>query len=224
MKKKSYAKLLLSSIAIAVAAPAALANVTSMTINAEVEEFVVLQIETNGGTIVSGDDLDPVAGSPAANEILDFGTVDSFCNSAGTLTATNGPASGTLGCSLLVGTTIEDAATYTGPMTNADGALYHINNGYQLRALRNDGTPDMDVDVEITGATALDAVFDLDAANDFSDGSTIGTATRRTAGGGNTPLTTGMALNTPIPVDLGVFVPVSQAAGATSTVITLTGT
>lgn len=223
--KKALKIGLSAAFALSVAIPAALANVTSITIEAEVEEFVVLQIETAAGVIVSGDDLDPSPGSPATPEILDFGTVNPFGSVLSTLTAANGPASGTLARRLLIGNTFEDADNYTGaPAANTDGAVYYVNGGYQLRALRNDGELDMDVDVDVTGATALDALVDLDANNDFTVSSTVGANSIRPSDGSVTALTTGMALNTGVPIDLGIFVPISQPAGPTSTVITFTGT
>jgi len=222
--KKCLKPLLAASLFMGLAIPAALANVTSITIEAQVEDFVVLQIETAAGDIVSGDDLDPTVGSPPTPEVLDFGFVDPLGQYVGTLVATNSPASGTLARRLLINDTFEDPDTYSGaPPANDEGAVYYVSGGYQLRGLRNDGQPDMDVDIEVTGATALDAFVDLTGANSFTPGSSIAANSLRQAGGGFSALTSGMALNTGVPIDLGVFVTVGQAQGNTSTVITFTG-
>jgi len=224
MKKKKYLRsFLAAALVTGLVVPAALANVTSVTLEAEVEEFVVLQLETIANVIVSGDDLDPVAGSPASNEILDFGSIDPLGNNLGTLTAANGPASGTLARRLLIDNVFRDADTYSGsPPANTDGAVYYIDGGYQLRGLRNDGETTMDVQVDVSGGTALTALVDLTANNDFTDGATIAANALRTVGGAPTVLVADMPLNTPEIIDLGLFVPVSEPAGSKSTVITFT--
>lgn len=224
MIKKYIKPAALSALALALATPAALANITSLTIDAEVAEIVALEIETSGNVVVSGDDLDPSSSAPATNEVLDFGTVDPLGINLDTLAAAN-TASGTLARRLLIGNTFQDADTYNGaPPANTDGALYYVDAGYQLRAFRNDGTASMNVDVAVTGASALNALVDLSSANAYTVGDTIAGTSLRTAGAGNSSLVTAMPLNTPELIDLGVFVPMTQASGATSTVITFTGT
>jgi hypothetical protein len=224
MIKKYFKPVALSSLALALAAPAALANITSLTIDAEVAEIVSLEIETAGNIVVSGDDIDPSSSAPATNEVLDFGMVDPLGINLDTLAAAN-TASGTLARRLLISDTFQNADTYNGaPPATTDGALYYVSGGYQLRAFRNDGTASMDVDVAVTGATALDALVDLNTANAYTVGDTIAGTSLRAAGAGPSSLITAMPLNTPELIDLGVFVPMTQAAGATSTVITFTGT
>lgn len=223
--KTPFKPLLGAGLAALLLMPAALANVTSITIEAQVEDFVALQIETIAGDIVSGDDLDPLPNSPATPEVLDFGFVDPMGQYVGSIAATNGPASGTLARRLLINDTFEDADTYTGtPPANDEGALYYVSGGYQLRGLRNDGQPNMDVDVEVTGATALDALVDLQGANSYTPGSGIAANSLRVAGNGISALTTGMPLNTGVAIDLGVLVTVGQPQGPTATTITFTGT
>lgn len=231
MRKRNYLTgVLIGSalIGLNVLTPAALANITGITIQAEVEPYVILQLETINDEIVSPDDMHlppdvDEADVPDTNEILDFGTVDPAGSSPGDLEATNGPISGVLERRLLVSGVFEDPETFNGTMTDSDGAVYFINDGYQLRGLRNDGQNSMEVDVEVTGGTALDAVVDLANLNDFTVGDPIAPNTIRIAGGGQTDLVDNMALDTPYMVDLGIVVRRSTEAGPTETVIVFTG-
>lgn len=216
------AKVLLGTLlASGLALPSALANQTSVTINANVQSFVILRLETASGALVSDDDLDRLPTSPAADEVLNFGDVDQLGTSPGSLSAANGPASGPLNRHMYVGGQIKPQGTLPVNPTN-DGALYHVDGGYQLRALRNDGGTDIDVDVDVSGPTALNAVVALSGANSYATGSSLDGL--RTADASLSDLADDMPLNTPQPLDLGVFVPLSQPAGQTSTVITFTGT
>lgn len=212
---------LITAASLAVLVPAALADTTTFTINANVEEFVVLQVETTGNVIVSKDDMDPMPGSPATNEVLNFGNVDPLAISPGTFTALNA-ASGTLAKQLLVSGVVEDETTFSGTMAPTDGAIYYINGGYQLRGLRNDGGgATMNVDVQATGS--LDAIVSPQAGNAFNDGDTL--AGRQTVGGAPATLFATMALNSANIIDLGIVVPLTGTTpGAQSTVITFTGT
>lgn len=206
-------------LASALALPSALANSTSVTINANVQSFVVLRLETASGTLVSDDDLDRLPSSPAADEVLDFGNIDQLGSSAGSLSATNAAASGTLTRHMYVGSQVQPVGTL--PVAANDGAVYHVDAGYQLRALRNDGASDIDVDVDVTGATALNALVATTGSNTYTSGT--GLTGLRTAGAAASDLIDDMPLNTAQPLDLGVLVPLSQTAGTTSTVITFTG-
>lgn len=203
--------------------PLAKADSTGVIIQAEIDEYLILQLETESGTIASPDNVDPMPGSPNANAILDFGLVDPFAINSGTLTSTNGaPIAGSLNRVLKVNTDLKSTHNNT---AEVDGALYVVENGYQLRALRNSGGTSTDVDVMIqSGSDALPAVVDGASINTFTNGSTLNNQSLRPADGVDRELLQGLENDTPYPIDLGIFVPVGQSSGSTSTVITFTGT
>jgi hypothetical protein len=241
MKSKLTKVLLASSLALACLTPA-LASNTTITIDANIEEVVVLQVETADGndTIVSPDDLDPQPGSPGADDVLDFGTVDPYAINNDGSTSNNGIDPGVAPeKQLYVGNTVYDEGGNSTSVASSDveGALYFIQGGYQVRALRS-GQLDTEVDVGVDGTTPLPALVALNGTNDYSDGMTIsgrvdpditdpadpnyayGDPTYSYA---YTPFTT-LQHNVPKTIDVGIYVPVSHAPGSTSTTITFYGT
>jgi hypothetical protein len=207
-----------------------LANSTDVTIQADVEDVLSVQLErVTDSVTVSGDDIDPTS-SFAGNEVLNFGAVNPLALNSGAiinraLTATNG-TTGTVKAMVIDTAGKVYKADGTGsalPKATNDGAVYFVENSLQVRALRTGGANTL-IDVSNTGA--FKALVDVDTAYNFADGQTINgvsfldkVGTIR-AGGLST-----IANNTPLPVDLGISVPFSQPVGnSQTTVITFTGT
>lgn len=210
-------------------AQTALADTTDITINAEVNSVVALRIETtSNGTIVSDDDLDPVAGLPA-NEILNFGEVDALGSSLETLIGTNAVASGTLERDLYVGGVMRPVGAGYTPSALTDGAIYHVDGGYRLRILRTDGEDNTEVDLDVSNtATSLDAVVMANAATNFDSGNTPTIYPKGTdTASGSAPFTLDTTSHTATQdLDLGVVVPlgleIPTSPLVTNTTITFT--
>jgi hypothetical protein len=267
MKSKLTKVLLASSLALACLTPA-LASNTTITITAEIEEVLVLQIENTNNEIASGDDLDPQPGSPVADDIIDFDVVDPYAINAGSFSSANNiNHTGTFDKQLYSDvngpTQFYDEGTTSNTIagSDADGAVYFIQDGYQLRALRTGALP-TEVDVGVDGTTPLPALVALSGVNDYSDGSDVhgmvspdivpidtdpGPGVTLEYPPGSEPYqnpgysyaytnlldvddsdpvnpTGGLAHNVPQHIDIGIFVPVTHAAGDTSTTITFYGT
>ena len=206
--------LLASSFSLACALPA-LSFSTSVTIVANNATLLQLQLETAAGVVVSADIQKPRPQDPVAQASLDFGTVDALAISPGTLTLVG------LDRQLLISNTYRDegASLATTSMAVTDGAVYFINNGYQLRHIKsNNATANISVGV---GAGGYDVVVADAGLSAFASGT--GIFGRRIAGVTDS-LTTGLANNTAFPIDIGLVVPLNATTGPKSTIITFTAT
>jgi hypothetical protein len=235
MKSKLIKGFLGSALALAFALPS-MATLTTITINAEVQDVVRLIIEKAGGDgsttaadIVSDDTPDA---SPSftygADEVLEFGIVDPYgISEGGTGTggyvATNAGAQTGLDKQLLVGSTIQDEATYnTSTLAATDGAIYFTEGDFQLRAFRSTlGTVAVTVAADDGTNVALDAIVAPAASNDFSATSTLNG--RITANAAPVSYNPTMANNVPDVFDVGVVVPLNTTTGLKQTVITFRG-
>jgi hypothetical protein len=216
---------LASSLAAGLGISAALANETQISITADVQEFIALQIEKPSGVVVSDDDMDPVIGTTGSpvHAVLDFGDVDAFGNLPGNFDGTNGSASGTLERTLLVGGNVQPLTYNAGPLAAGDGALYYVSEGYQLHAYTNGAETDLDVTVDVAGANALDALVDFSGDTQYtSAGSPVGTGSILTAGSSLNALGT-LTMGTPQLIDLGVHVTLDTTPGVKTTDIIFTG-
>jgi hypothetical protein len=214
---------LASGLAAGLGISAALANETQITIDANVQDFQGLYIETTNDLVVSDDTVDERIGGIMST--LDFGDVDAFGVSGGSVSSADHTVPvATVSKALLVGGVIQPLNYNTTALAPTDGALYYIDSqttGYQLRYLTNT-TEDLDINVEVQdGANdALSALVELSANEDY----TAGTSTPNIVipNAPDVPLGT-LVNDTPQNLDLGVFVPRNQPAGQTSTVIVFTG-
>jgi hypothetical protein len=229
MSKRMNRVLLAVSLAAVTVLPV-LANSTDVTIQADVEDVLSVQLERVSDSItVSGDDIDS-SSTYAGNEVLNFGAVNPLALNSGAivnraLTATNG-TTGTVKAMVIDNTGKLYTANGTGsalPKASNDGALYFTENTLQVRALRTGGAVTL-IDVSNTGA--FRAMVDTESTYSFIDGQPVNAAsfldkvgTIRAGGLATIPN------NTPLPVDLGIHIPFSQPIGAAqNTVITFTGT
>lgn len=216
---------LASSLAAGLGISAALANETQISITADVQEFIALQIEKPSGVVVSDDDLDPVIGTTGSpvHAVLDFGDVDAFGNLAGTFSGSSGSASGTLERILLVGGNVQPLTYNGGPLAAGDGALYYVAEGYQLHAYTNGAEPDLTVTVDVTGTNALDALVDFSGDTQYTTaGSPVGVNSIMAAGSTLNALGT-LTMGTPQLIDLGVHVSLDTTPGVKTTDIIFTG-
>jgi hypothetical protein len=237
MKSKLTKVLLASSLALACLTPA-FANQTTVQINADIEEVLILQLEETGGTIVSGDEFELTPGFTFTNnEVFEFGTVDPYGVSAGAFNPINNVnPTGTFDHQLFVGANFEDETTYdlTG-MSATDGAVYYVQGGYQLRALRTGALP-MDVDADVDLGSEMDALIaPTVGGNTFAAGDPI--VGRRCLPDNSTGCYVAPAPgvanlftlqhNVPQGIDIGVFVPINidiSTSTAKTTSVTFWGT
>jgi hypothetical protein len=227
MNKKYYKVLLSGVFALAGMFPA-LANSTQITMTATASDFLVVQVErASDSKVVSGDDFQPGATDPAANEILTFGNIDARGLSVGNLTSTNNLAP-TAPLTRVVLDANRNVFDVTGPPAKVAGALYFIKNGYQVRTIRSPGpTGELVTDVDVYNDGTIKTFVDLSTVNTLTSGSTVSAASIRAAGSGvssQNQLKAGVANNTPFPIDIGLYVDNATTSGAKTSTITFTGT
>lgn len=208
----------------------ALANETTLTIQADMADVLSVQLErTTDSVIVSGDDIDS-SSTFSTNEVMNFASVNPLGLDAGSLV--NRSITGTNSTTGLLNSMVIDTskklykANGTGtplPTSTNNGALYFVQNALQVRSLRTGGGTTL---IDVSNVGAFSAVIENQATYNFANNTTVGAnafldkvGTLRSGG-----LAT-LNNNTPLALDFGIHVPFNQPAGnAQTTMITFTGT
>ncbi|MFN8578622.1 MAG: hypothetical protein U0354_17480 [Candidatus Sericytochromatia bacterium] len=220
--KSNFLKLLTGLALVSAITLPSLANDTDVTITAEVEDIVSIVAErTSDNQIVSQDNLD--GGSLSSNEVIDFGKVNALgveTSLSSTTHVVNRAVTGTNGTSgTLISKVIDtsnqlyDTNAASLPTTSNDGAIYMLEDALQLRVLRTGGgTSDITMS-QLTGGDFTAIVAPSSQA--FTSGTSLGSGlfidnvSPPTAA----PLTYGLTNNTAFPIDIGIKVPFTKAAG-----------
>jgi hypothetical protein len=219
---------LAGSLAAGLGVSAALANTTEITIDAMVEDYQGLYIETTADQVVSDDHVDQRIGGQMAT--LNFGAVDALGVAGGTVTSMDHTVPvGTVEKALLVGGVLQDLDYDGSVLASTDGALYYIDSqttGYQLRYLTNT-SEDLGIYVEVengVGGNALSALVSFSDDEDY----TVNVSEPNIIAPNAAPAAIGSLLSNNGAgdvkhLDLGIFVPRNQESGQTSTNIQFTG-
>jgi hypothetical protein len=244
MKRNLYNSAFTLAVVLASVSPA-LANITDITIQAELEEVASLQIESiSCNRIVSVDNIDPSATTlNGRNEVLNFGLVNPLGLETGGLGNGNNLAVNRAGASenctdfTVQSMVVDNAYKLYNPVENASnplphnntniGALYFTKNAVQLRSLRTGGNV-MDVDIYNEGS--FDALV-AKTGGAFSYGDDVSAEIAAKGPNPSSPDipfgTSGLTLQNDVaqPVDLGIIVPYSMSfsSGPQTTIITFKG-
>jgi hypothetical protein len=241
--KRNATKISLGIAVIIASISPAFANITNITINAELEEIASLQIESvNCGNVVSVDNVD-ASSTLQQNEILNFGLV----NPLGLETGTNGAAhavsrpetgincttftleSMVIDTNYLLHNPVEDASHPLPKGSTNLGALYFTRGAVQLRSLRTEA---LDMNVDVYNEGDFDALVAISGGS-FGQNSSFQPGTKIADRGPDTVVadlpytTTGLTLENdkPQPIDLGIVVPYTMSLNSPNktTVITFKG-